>query len=270
MTKYLLGFYIIAGITLVSCNGSSTNQNQTTENIKPLASTDSLTDSLVYKTEDLSILKLSNHVYEHTSFLNTDDYGKVGCNGMIVVNENEAIIFDTPTDDKSSLELIEYLTKKLKCNIKAIIPTHFHKDCVGGLEAFNQCNIPIYASTKTIALLKTEGEKYSKAIKGFNDSLTLTIGDKKVYAKFFGEGHTKDNIVGYFPEDSAIFGGCLIKELDATKGYLGDANTGKWSESVTKLRQKYPSAKVVIPGHGQWGRTELFDYTIKLFKPDSC
>ncbi len=185
---------------------------------------------------------------------------------MLVVNENEAIVFDTPSDIESSTELINYVTEKLNCKIKAIIPTHFHEDCVGGLEKFNEHNIPAYATNKTLELLKNKGQIFSKPIKGFVDSLTLDIGDKKVYAEYFGEGHTKDNIVGYFPTDNAIFGGCLIKEVDANKGYLGDANTNEWPETVRKLKLKYPQVKIVIPGHGKWGGPELFDYTIKLFK----
>ncbi|MDZ7613830.1 MAG: MBL fold metallo-hydrolase [Flavobacteriaceae bacterium] len=70
----------------------------------------------------------------HISYLNTDDFGKVSCNGMLVINQNEGIIFDTPTDDKSSKELINFReAEKLKCKITALIPTHFHNDCVGGI-----------------------------------------------------------------------------------------------------------------------------------------
>ncbi|MDZ7613831.1 MAG: hypothetical protein U5K51_09100 [Flavobacteriaceae bacterium] len=54
-----------------------------------------------------------------------------------------------------------------------------------------------------------------KPINDFNESLTLSIGNKKVNAEYFGEGHTKDNIVGYFPNENAVFGGCLIKEVGA-------------------------------------------------------
>ncbi len=94
----------------------------------------------------------------------------------------------------------------------------------------------------------------------------MNVGDKKVYAEYFGEGRTKDNIIGYFPEDNAMFGGCLIKELDAKKGNLEDANIKEWPETVRKLKQKYPQTKIVIPGHGKPGGTELFDYTINLFE----
>lgn len=223
-------------------------------------------DSIVYKSDDLHIQKLSNHIYVHTSFLTTDSFGRVACNGMIVVNGHEAVIFDTPTDNKSSEELIQYVTGVLKTNVNALIPTHFHADCVGGLETFNKHNIPAYASRQTVALLESNGQKFTKPIKEFDGILTLPVGDKKVYAEYVGEGHTKDNIIGYFPDDNALFGGCLIKEVGATKGYLGDANVLAWPGTVSKLKQKYPKAKIVVPGHGQSGGTELLDYTIRLFQ----
>lgn len=221
---------------------------------------------IVYSSDSLIIEKLSDHVYLHTSFLQTKDFGKVDCNGMIVVNKNEAIVFDTPADNESSGTLIRFVTDKLRCRIKAIIPTHFHDDCVGGLDKFMTYNIPVYASNKTIALLKTKDKHFSKPIIGFDDSLTLTVANQPVQARYFGEGHTRDNIIGYFKGDNVIFGGCLIKTLDATKGNLEDANVSDWSATVKKIKQTFPNAAIVIPGHGQWGGIELLDYTMKLFE----
>ncbi|TJY31608.1 subclass B1 metallo-beta-lactamase [Pontimicrobium aquaticum] len=265
--KILLVFTLLLGLTFISCKESTSKQNQANEKTNNETTNESLIDSLiVYQTDNLIIKKLSNHIYEHISYLNTDDFGKVACNGMLVINENESVLFDTPTDNKSSVELINFVTKELKCKIIALIPTHFHNDCVGGLAEFEEHNIPTYASKQTIELLKENDQKFSQPIKDFTDSLTLDIGNKKIYAEYFGEGHTKDNIIGYFPNDNAVFGGCLIKEVGASKGYLGDANIKEWSKTVVKVKQKYPNAKIVIPGHGKWGKTELFDYTIKLFK----
>lgn len=266
MKKKIFTVFMFAGMLLFSCENLSSKQNQVASTIAVKTATALNDDSTVYKTENLIIQRLSNHVYSHTSFLNTDDFGKVACNGMIIINENEAIIFDTPSDTGSAGELIKYVVKNLESKILAVIPTHFHEDCVGGLEKFNEYNIPAYASNKTIELLKNENNKFSKPIVGFEDSLALNIGDEKVYAEYFGEGHTKDNIIGSFPEDKVIFGGCLIKELNANKGYLGDANMKEWPKTVNKLKQKYPETKIVIPGHGKSGGTELFDYTIKLFE----
>jgi metallo-beta-lactamase class B len=219
----------------------------------------------VYHTENLTLKKLSAKTYVHTSYLHTNDFGKVPCNGMLVVSNHEAIVFDTPADNKSALELINFASKNLKCKIVAVVPTHFHDDCVGGISTFQEHGISAYASEKTLTLLKKKGKTFAKPIQKFNDSLTLSLGKQKIYAKYFGEGHTNDNVVVYFPEDEVMFGGCLIKEVGAGKGNLEDANTNAWPETVKKVKNTYPKAKIIIPGHGKLGGTELLDYTIKLF-----
>lgn len=218
----------------------------------------------VYKTKNLVITQITENSFEHTSFKQTNDFGYVPCNGLIVRNSNEVIIFDTPTNDKSSGELIKWITKTLHCKINAIIPTHFHDDCLGGLKAFHENNIPSYANFRTIELAKANN--YVVPNNSFTDSLILKVGNENITAKFFGEGHTKDNVVGYFPSENVMFGGCLIKEINASKGYLGDANVVDWSNTVEKVKNAYPNVKIVVPGHGAFGNQKLLDYTIKLFK----
>lgn len=63
-----------------------------------------------------------------------------------------------------------------------------------------------------------------------------------------------------------MFGGCLLKELEASKGYLGDANVTTWSATVEKVKREYPNVRIVVPGHGGYGDQKLLDYTISLFK----
>jgi metallo-beta-lactamase class B len=218
----------------------------------------------IYKSETLIVTQIAENSFLHTSFKQTNDFGYVPCNGLIVRNSNEVIIFDTPTNDKSSEELIKWIKETLNCKINAIIPTHFHDDCLGGLKAFHENNIPSYANFKTIEL--AEVNKYEVPKNGFKDSINLKVGNENITAKFLGEGHTKDNVVGYFPSENVMFGGCLIKELKAGKGYLGDANVPAWSSTVENVKKEYPSVKIVVPGHGKYGNQELLDYTIKLFK----
>ena len=218
----------------------------------------------VYKSNDLVITQISENSFVHTSFLQTNDFGNVPCNGLIVRDNNEVIIFDTPTNNNSSKELIKWINETLHCKINAIIPTHFHDDCLGGLKAFEEDHIPSYANVKTIELAKENNLVIPN--NGFTDTLTLKVGDKIVTVKFFGEGHTKDNVVGYYPSENLMFGGCLIKELDAGKGYLGDANIIDWSSTVERVKQEYPDVKIVVPGHGEYGDKKLLDYTINLFK----
>jgi len=250
-TKIIINTLLIIATSLTIVNCSSLKQ----ETFKPKE---------IYKSSDLIVTQITENSLVHTSFLQTNDFGNVPCNGLIVTNSNEAIIFDTPTNDKNSEELINWIQETLKCKINAIIPGHFHEDCVGGLKAFHKNDIPSYANFKTIEFAKEINSAVPK--NGFKDSLTLKVGDESVTAKFFGEGHTRDIIVGYFPSENIMFGGCLIKEINASKGYLGDANVEDWSSTVEKIKKEYPDVKIVIPGHGDYGDKKLLDYTINLFR----
>jgi metallo-beta-lactamase class B len=219
---------------------------------------------IVFQNNELVITQISTNAFTHVSYLQTNDFGNVPCNGLIIRNANEAVIYDTPTNDTASNFLIKWVSENLKCKIVAIVPTHFHNDCLGGLKAFHDHQISSYANNKTIEFAKLNN--YILPQHGFNDSLVLKIGKQTTLVKFFGEGHTKDNVVGYFQSENVLFGGCLIKEVDATKGYLGDANVTAWSGTVARIKKEYPNLIFVIPGHGEIGGTKLLDYTIALFK----
>lgn len=217
---------------------------------------------IALKTDTLEIVPLTEHAYVHISYLETESFGKVACNGMIVVKGGEAIVLDTPVDDNVSKELMDWL-KTQDITIKAIVATHFHDDCVGGLKSFHERGIPSYAHHKTIALLS---EQEVEPQNGFADFMEMGLGSEKLFLDFVGEGHTSDNIIAYFPSENIMFGGCLIKSIGAGKGNLEDANIVDWSQTVSNIKSKYPNASIVVPGHGKTGNGELLDYTIALFR----
>ncbi len=217
----------------------------------------------VFKSEALQVQQISPNTYVHISYLATNDYGKVPCNGMIAVNGDKAVIFDATTTDSTSAVLIRWIKEELKAQPVALVVTHFHEDCLGGAGAFRDDSIPSYAGNKTISV--TQQKQLFVPENGFDSVYQFDLNGAQVEACYFGAGHTRDNTVGYFTKDSVLFGGCLVKELDADKGYLGDADTASWPGTITKLKQAYPGVKRVIPGHGAIGGKELLDYTHDLF-----
>jgi metallo-beta-lactamase class B len=220
--------------------------------------------TVVYTSETLQIEQISPNTYVHISYLNTNDFGKVGCNGMLVIQNGEALVFDTPANEEASIELINWLEKDQKSKVNGVVATHFHWDCLGGLNEFHDKEIPSYASAKTIELAKDAG--YPIPENSFKKKMNLKAGNIEVINQYLGEGHTKDNFVAYVPSDKVIFGGCMIKELGAGNGNLEDANVSDWSSTVRKVKSTFPEAVLVIPGHGKIGGIELLDYTIEMFE----
>ncbi len=213
--------------------------------------------------QNLELKQLSENTFIHTSYLQTDDFGYVPCNGLVIRDGKQAIVFDTPTDDNGAKELIRLVQDSLHCQIVMVIPTHFHSDCLGGLNAFHASGIPSIANELTLELAKNSGSVVPQ--RGFHNSFTFKVGNEKVWIRYLGQGHTRDNVVGYFPKEKVLFGGCLIKELGASKGFLGDANMNEWSSTVAKVKNAFPRVKLVVPGHGEAGDSSLLDYTYKLF-----
>jgi metallo-beta-lactamase class B len=212
---------------------------------------------------NILITQLTENTFVHASFLQTNEFGKVSCNGLIVRDGNELIIFDTPTDNAGSQTLLHWIQHTLHARVRAIVPTHFHSDCLGGLSAFHDAGIQSVAHELTIELAMQN--QVAVPQKGFRDQILLPLGNEQVIVRYFGAGHTKDNVVAYFAKEKVLFGGCLLKELHASKGFLGDAVTADWSNTVGKVKQAFPDIKWVVPGHGQVGNKALLDYTIQLF-----
>lgn len=223
---------------------------------------------LRYKSEKLEITKLSDHVFLHKSYLKV--YNNFPCNGMVYANNGEAIVFDAPTDDSTSLELITWIKNELACDITAIVINHFHIDCLGGLDEFHKIDVPSYANFRTIELASSD-QAHNNIVPqiGFEDSLRLNIGDAYVENWYLGAGHSFDNIISYIKGEKTLFGGCLIKANHANKGSLTDADVEEWPKTVQKIKNQFADElHLVIPGHGNPGGIELLDYTIDLFKKE--
>ena len=220
-------------------------------------------EKLIYETDQLVIKRLTDNSYNHVTFLDTESYGKVACNGMVVIDGNEAIVIDSPTNDEASIELMNWLEKEMNCQVKAVVATHFHEDCVGGLGSFHKMSVPSYSNALTIELVQNAGNPVPE--NGFEDRLELRVGMKAIICEYLGEGHTKDNVIAYFPSEKILFGGCLVKSNGAGKGYLGDANIDEWANTVREIKRSYNDAEMVLPGHGDAAGPDLFDYTAKLF-----
>ena len=159
--------------------------------------------------DDLSIVPLSANTYMHIGMLQTNTFGRVGCNGLVYIRNGEAVVMDTPPDSLQSEALLRWIEKRFpKTVVKAVIVNHFHDDCLAGLPAFHRKGIPSYANALTKNLAAKNGVPEPQH--GFSGQWELTVGDQKIESQFLGEAHTKDNIVTWIPSEHILFGGCRL------------------------------------------------------------
>jgi metallo-beta-lactamase class B len=225
-----------------------------------------------YKTikisDDLELIQLSEHAYVHVSITMTSTFGRVASNGLIYVNGGQAFLFDTPMNDSLTKVLYSWITDSLNLKIIGFVPNHWHADCMGGLGFLQSMGIKSYANQMTIDIAKEKGLPLPTY--GFKDSLILTIGDKLIECYYFGAAHSSDNIVVWIPSESILFAGCMVKDINAQSlGNIADANLKAWPKTIEKLIEKFKLAKIVIPGHGQFGGFELLEHTKELLKKNS-
>lgn len=220
--------------------------------------------ALAESAEPLELEELRPGVYLVRDYLSTQDYGRVDCNGLLYVVDGEALVIDTPHTEALAEVLIERVKTQFGAKITGVVIGHTHADSMGGLAAFQKAGIPSYSSQVTQETAAKQGLPVPDA--GYDSSLRLRVGGKIVRCRYFGPGHTADNAVTYLEEEKVLFGDCLVKAQGASKGFLGDADVERWSQTVGKVKETFPDVQVVVPGHGSPGGGELLDYTIELFK----
>lgn len=218
---------------------------------------------LIKVSPDIELVKISENSYLHVSYASLPEFGRVSANGLVFVNNGEALLFDTPWNDLLTRDLIGYLTDHMGLKIQGFVPNHWHEDCMGGLTYLKSLNIRSWANSKTIEIAKKNG--LTVPDQGFTDSLRLKLGDKTVCCYYPGAAHSMDNIVVWIPGEKILFPGCMCKSLDSPNlGNVADGSTSEYQGTIDRVIQKFRDARMVIPGHGSPGGIDLLFHTREL------
>ncbi len=213
--------------------------------------------------KDIELVKLSENAYVHISYSDLPKFGRYPSNGLIFIHKREAFLFDTPATDSLTMNLVSWLTDSMKLKIAGFIPNHWHSDCMGGLEYLENKKIESYANQLTIDIAKSKDLPIPKH--GFKDSMQVSLGDQWIKCYYLGAAHSLDNIVVWIPSERILFAGCMVKSLNsANLGNTADGDLGAYPTTIDKLMSKFPTAKIVIPGHGQFGGLDLIKQTKEL------
>lgn len=211
---------------------------------------------------NLEIVKLSQNAFVHISYADSQ-WGRIASNGLILIQNDKAFLFDTPMDEPTTIELVKYIKDSLGAFVTAFVPNHWHADCMGGLKYLHSLQVKSYANKMTIDLAQKNG--YEIPQNEFTDSIYLKLENLDVCCFYLGAAHSMDNIVVWVPSEKILFGGCMVKEINAKNmGNYADGDLKSWPRTIEKVMARFPSAKIVIPGHGRFAGFELLKHTHEL------
>jgi metallo-beta-lactamase class B len=213
--------------------------------------------------KDIELIKITEHAFIHVSYSELPNYGRFPSNGLIYVDNGKGFLLDTPITDSLTKVLVNWIADSMKIKIIGFIPNHWHNDCMGGLGYLQSIGIDSYANQMTIDISNSKG--LPLPAHGFKDSLYLKLNDKSINCYFLGAAHSLDNIVIWIPEEKILFAGCMSKEYNAKGlGNTVDGDLNEWPKTIDKIINKFPTAIIVIPGHGRFGGLELLMHTKEL------
>jgi metallo-beta-lactamase class B len=212
----------------------------------------------------LTITPLTKRFYIYTTYreFNGEPFP---ANGMYVVTDNGVVMIDSPWDAEQTQPLLDSIAARHHQPVVLCVVTHSHDDRTGGLDILRQHGIPTYSTAQTLQLCREKGEKEAEFT--FVRDTTFTVGGVMFQTFYPGAGHTKDNIVIWFPKGRVLYGGCFVKSMESGGlGNVSDADVKAWPKSMRNLMKKFRKPRFVIPGHQWWGDTGALKHTMQLLK----
>jgi len=169
---------------------------------------------------------------------------------MLMETNSASVLFDTGWTNAQTKVLLSWAEHILRKPVAKVVVTHAHEDRLGGIDELKRKQIPVYSLALTSEFARAQGVKNAPMpLPGLEANI---LRDKWGYELFLpGAGHSRDNLVVYFRRQHVLFGGCLVKSSSSPSlGNLDDAVLTDWPNTIAHLKNTYPDAQIVVPGHG--------------------
>lgn len=224
----------------------------------------SFSSSFAQRRSALEIHPLTDDFYIYTTYQELEGT-PFPANGMYLVTKAGAVLFDTPWDTTQFQPLLDSIRAKHHVEVVMGFATHFHEDRTAGLEFLKQKGIKTFTSKQTDRLSAARRKKRAEFL--ITHDTTFTVGDHSFQSYYGGPGHAPDNIVFWIEKEKILYGGCLIKSVEAnTLGNLSDANVKEWPTTIRNIQKKFGQPSFVIPGHQKWTDKNALNHTLKLIR----
>ena len=214
--------------------------------------------------DNLTIEKVTQNVWLHISQRKLNDGRVFPANGLLIRDGDELIMVDTARGENLTTELIEWIKSEIDLPIHTAIVSHFHDDSMSGTSILQEHGVRVLGNPLTLTLAQKPNTALPEALRELESGNTITLGNIEIF--YPGAGHSRDNLFVWVPEAKLLFGGCSVRSPDFPGlGNTRDADIQNWPIAIKHVQQKYPDAKIVVPGHGAVADEALLAYTLELF-----
>jgi glyoxylase-like metal-dependent hydrolase (beta-lactamase superfamily II) len=206
---------------------------------------------------DVSVRRLSDRVWVHTTSHQLANGRRIPSNGLIVGADDHVVLVDTAWGVAETRAVLDWSERTLGRPVTRAVLTHGHEDRIAGLQALRERGIElVYAAAATLGeqtrpedvLLKEAGAQ-------------IPVADG-VVVFYPGAAHAPDNLMVWIEPGDVLFGGCAIRAESATGlGNTADADLAAWRRAIHYVLSRYPEPRWVVPGHGEPGGADLIVLT---------
>jgi len=217
--------------------------------------------------------KIGEDVYFHEGEIKPSGH----CNNGWIVFEDYVLVIDAnfPSGARVIIPKIEAITDK---PVRFAFDTHHHGDHAYGNQVWLEKGATPVAHENALAEMKKYetglfGDKpgrWEDAAKGRKDvaesklkaptllyrtEMIFDDGKHRVELLHFGTAHTPGDGWAWLPKEKILFSGDAC--VNGAYNYTGDGNIGEWIKTLEAVKKL--GAKVVCPGHGPMGGSELLE-----------
>jgi glyoxylase-like metal-dependent hydrolase (beta-lactamase superfamily II) len=192
-------------------------------------------------------------------------YRSFDLNVGAVLGDDQVLLVDTRGWAAQAEELLGDLRALTPLPCRQVVNTHAHFDHCFGNAQF--AGAAIWGHERCAENLRERGEEQRANMIGWmpdaaeelaavrivppgrtvdDRGATLDAGGRPVRLRFFGRGHTDNDLVVLVPDAGVAFAGDLV-EQGAPPSY-GDAFPAAWPATVARLLAAVPAT--IVPGHG--------------------